>query len=341
MNGIRRIVVAAALLAIGACATPTASTPDAATTLVWPSAPAQPRIAFVRAFSRPEDMGIGKGFLQHLVEVVFGRVQERLIRPMAVTQGEGVIHVADPGAKGIHRFDQRAGRYTLIRAEGGSPLPSPVGLARTSDGSIYVTDSVLAAVFVIKPGTEVATRIAVTDGLKQPTGIAIDPTTRQLYVTDTARHQVNVYDQNGSWQSSFGRRGDGDGEFNFPTLIWRDAAGRILVTDSLNFRTQIFDAQGHFLRKFGRLGDSEGDSPRQKGVATDRHGHIYVVDSLLHALQIFDDSGQLLLTLGGLGQERGDFWLPVGVFVDSDDMIYVADSYNQRVQVFRYLESPT
>lgn len=341
MDRIRRSLVAASLLALGACAAPPATAPDEAATLVWPSAPAPPRIAFVRAISGPEDLGIGKGLWQRVAEWVFGRTQERLIRPMAVTAAGGVVHVADPGAKGVHRFDQQAGRYALVRAEGGAALPSPVGLARANDGSVYVADSLLAAVFVIRPGADVATRLVLEDAPKQPTGLAVDSLTHRLYVTDTARHQVQVYDPDGQLLSSFGRRGRGDGEFNFPTLIWRDGSGRILVTDSLNFRTQIFDAQGRFLGKFGRLGDSEGDSPRQKGVATDSHGHIYVVDSLLHALQVFDGTGQHLLTLGGMGRERGDFWLPVGVFVGNDDTIYVSDSYNQRVQVFRYVGGPT
>jgi DNA-binding beta-propeller fold protein YncE len=341
MASARFNLAALLVLALGACASPPATTPDAATTLVWPSAPAEARVAFVRAFARPEDLGIGKGFFERVVEILFGQTQARLVRPMAVVDVGGVIYVADPGAKGVHRFDQPAGRYALIRGEGGMLLPSPVGLAPGADGSVYVTDSALAAVFVIKPGVEFATRIAVAKDLGQPTGIVFDPVARQLYVVDTARHCVNIYAPDGSLRSSFGRRGTGDGEFNFPTLIWRDAAGRILLTDSLNFRTQILDAQGRFLGKFGRSGDAAGDSPRQKGVATDRRGHVYLVDSLLHAVQIFDESGQFLLSIGGLGREPGDFWLPAGIFVGSDDLIYVADSYNQRVQVFRYVGGPT
>ena len=341
MANARTSVVALLLLALGACASPPATTSDVAATLVWPSAPAQARVVFVRTFARPEDLGIGKGFFERLVEIIFGQTQARLVRPMAVLDIGGVIYVADPGAKGVHRFDQPAGRYDLVRGEGGMPLSSPVGLARGADDSVYVTDSALAAVFVIKPGGAVATRVALAKGLGQPTGVAFDLATQQLYVVDTEQHRVNLYAPDGTLQSSFGRRGTGDGEFNFPTLIWRDAAGRILLTDSLNFRTQIFDARGRFLGKFGRVGDAEGDSPRQKGVATDRHGHVYLVDSLLHAVQIFDESGQFLLSIGGLGREPGDFWLPAGIFIGSNDLIYVADSYNQRVQVFRYVGGPT
>lgn len=333
--------MAVLLLALGACAAPAAITPDAAATLVWPSAPVEARVIFVRSISRPGDLGIVKGFFQRLVEVIFGETQAQLIRPMAVLNVDDVLYVADPGAKGVHRFDRRAGRYDLIRAAGGKQLPSPVGLARGENGGVYVTDSALGDVFLIGAGAEFAVRVPLMQGAGQPTGIAFDAAARRLYVVDTSVHRINVYTPDGSLLSTIGRRGSGDGEFNFPTMLWRSEAGRILVTDSLNFRTQIFDLEGHFIGKFGRAGDGSGDSPRQKGVATDRYGHVYVVDALLHSVQIFDESGRFLLAIGGLGQDHGEFRLPAGIFIGDDDMIYVADSYNQRVQVFRYVGGPT
>ncbi len=328
-------------LALGACAAPAEIKPDATTTLVWPSAPADARVIFVRTISRPGDLGIAKGFFQRFVELIFGETQAQLIRPMAVIDVDNVLYVADPGAKGVHRFDRRAGRYDLIRAAGGTQLPSPVGLARGENGSVYVTDSALGDVFLIARDAKFAVRVSLTASVGQPTGIAFDTAARRLYVVDTSGHRVNVYSPEGGLLATIGRRGGGDGEFNFPTMLWRSASGRILVTDSLNFRTQIFDAEGRFIGKFGRAGDGSGDSPRQKGVATDRYGHVYVVDSLLHGVQIFDESGTFLLSIGGLGQAPGEFRLPAGIFIGDDDTIYVADAYNQRVQVFRYVGGPT
>jgi DNA-binding beta-propeller fold protein YncE len=337
----RRLAMVALFLLLGACAAPIEIKPDATTTTVWPSPPADARVVFVRAISRPGDLGIVKGFFQRVVEFVFGETQAQLIRPMAVIDVDNILYVADPGAKGVHRFDRPAGRYDLIRGSGGTQLPSPVGLARGENGSVYVTDSALGDVFLIERNAKFAARVPLTAGLGQPTGIAFDATSRRLYVADTSGHRVNVYSTDGALLATIGRRGGGDGEFNFPTMIWRTATGKIFVTDSLNFRTQIFDANGGFTGKFGRAGDGSGDSPRQKGVATDRYGHVYVVDALLHGVQIFDESGSFLLSIGGLGQAPGEFRLPAGIFIGDDDTIYVADAYNQRVQVFRYVGGPT
>ena len=338
--GIRASAAFFLALALSACAPPAQTVGDK-TPLVWPAAPDAPRITFVKAFSRPDDLGISRGMFQRLADALFGHDESRMVRPMAVVAAGDIIYVADPGAKGVHRFDQKNGRYDLIHATGGTALVSPVGLALGDAGEVYVSDSALAQVFVIRSSAKEATPLSLGSPLVQPTGIAFDAAKGRLFVVDTGAHRVNVFSRDGSLESSFGQRGTAEGEFNYPTLIWRTPQGRLYVTDSLNFRIQSFDASGRFMAKFGGLGDVTGDLPRQKGVATDGYGHIYVVDSLFHAIQIFDDTGRFLLSVGGLGQERGEFRLPTGLFIGPDDKIYVADSFNGRVQVLRYIGGAT
>lgn len=309
--------------------------------LVWPAPPDTPRIAFVRAFSRPAELGIGRGLAERLQALLLGDRDTRMVRPMAVAVVRGVIYVADPGVQAVHRFDPAGDRYALVRGPGGTPLPSPVGLAEGAGGEVYVTDSRLGGVFVIRPDAEAAAPLALDTAPRQPTGIAFDPDGRRLLVVDTAAHQILAYGPDLRLMARIGTGGNGPGEFNHPTALWRDPSGRLYVTDPLNFRIQILDADGTFLAAIGRAGDSPGDSPRPKGVATDRDGHVFVVDALLHSVQIFDEAGRFLLPVGQQGQDRGEFWLPAGVFVSGDGHIYVADSYNRRVQVLRYIGGPT
>ncbi|MDH5737064.1 MAG: 6-bladed beta-propeller [Gammaproteobacteria bacterium] len=310
--------------------------------LFWPPAPAQARITFVTAISRPEDLGIGKGFFQWLSEVFTGEAANQLVKPMAVTVTEdNIVFVADPGVEGVHRFNPGHSEYHLIRREGNKPLPSPVALAIGANGQVYVSDSQLDTVFRIDPGSEFATPLALKATLKHPTGLAWLNESGQLLVVDTWSHDIKVFNADGSLYGTLGKRGEAPGQFNYPTHIWPYNEEHLLVTDSLNFRVQIVDYQGNFIHAFGQQGNASGNLSRPKGIAADQQGHIYVVDALLHAMQIFDAQGQLLLPVGHQGSGAGEFWLPAGIFIDKQNMIYIADSYNKRILVFRYLGDTT
>ena len=328
------LLAAATLLA--ACAAPPEkpTAPDAS--LVWPAPPAPPRIAYAGSFSGPDDLGIRRGFFRRLADALFGADDERLIRPMSVVEVGDLLYVADPGARGVHRFDRGAGRHDLLGGPRRSALPSPIGLAVGPGGEVYATDSALRQVFVIRPGVAEAEPLPLEVQPGQPTGIAWDAGQERLLVVDTRHHRIEAFSPDGRYLGSIGRRGDGPGEFNYPTFLWRMPDGRLLVTDSLNFRVQVLEADGRPRNRFGRPGDGTGDIARHKGIATDRHGHVILADALFHAIQIFDGEGTLLLSIGAQGRNPGEFWLPAGVFVGADDTIYVADAYNQRVQMFRY-----
>lgn len=335
------IAVSFALL-LSACApVPTAPERENTGIRVWPAAPEQARIRFEYSFNRPEDLGIKKGFFRSLGEFFMGATDLGLVRPMAVVESNGIIYVSDPGASGIHRFDTRRRHHSIIRRANNQALPSPVGLARGPGDLIYLTDSDLAQVFVIRPGASFAEPVNIRHELKQPTGIAVDRHNGNLYIADTAEHQIVVLTQNGELVRKIGKRGNKSATFNFPTMLWRDAHGHLLVTDSLNFRIQRFDAAGKFIGSFGKPGDATGYLSRPKGIATDAFGHIYVVDALFHALQIFDQQGTLLLYLGRQGNSPGEFWLPNGIYINEKQTIYIADSHNQRIQVFRYIGKQT
>lgn len=334
----RTLLIIVASVFISTCASMnTTQSSNSLVKPVWPTPPAVARISFEMAFSTPQELGLKKSFWQWLGDVVFGDDETRMVRPMdVVTVDSQLIYVADPGVRGIHRFDMRDNSYQLIQGENGLELPSPVALATDGKGNVYFSDSRLAQLFVIRKASEYAQVVELDTAVQQPTGLAVNEVNGDIYLVDTAQHQVLIFNQSGKLKKRFGQRGTNMGEFNYPTLIWKNK-NTLYITDSLNFRIQAFNLSGKYQSSFGEAGQSSGNQSRPKGVAVDSAGHVYVVDALLNNVQLFDAEGQFLMTIGEQGQKPGQFWLPSGIHISAQQKIYVADSYNRRVQVFSYI----
>ncbi len=304
--------------------------------LRWPLPPEPERIAYVGSLSSGDDLPAARRSLARLTSWMAGRKPRNMVKPIAVAKNSrDLLVVADPAIPTVHFFDLRRNRYDRLSRKVASRILSPVGVAVADDGTVFVSDSVKAKVFVLRGPDEIERVIGETV-LQRPTGLALSASGTRLYVVDTLAGQVVVFDREGREIGRFGARGTGPGSLNFPTYVAVAPDGRVLVSDSLNFRVQVFSPDGRYLGAFGRPGNAAGTFTRPKGIGVDRLGHVYVVDAAFENVQMFDDQGHLLLAFGSSGTGAGQFTLPAGIWVDQrDDTIWVADSYNQRVQAFR------
>lgn len=305
------------------------------TPLIWPSPPEPARISYYKSIETPADIGATKGFFQRIAELLLGPKTDDIIKPYGVTvDSTGRIIVADTALKRVHIFDEAKKKYSYIEEAGDAQLQSPIAAAVDGEDNIYVTDSLNPGVYAFSRRGKFLFEIP---GLGRPTGIAVDKKAGRLYVSDTQRHVVEVYDLKGKSIMTIGGHGEGPGQFNFPVDLFVDVKGDLYVVDTMNFRIQIFGPGGKFQTMFGRHSDGSGDFGRPKGISVDSEGNIYVADALFDTIQIFDRNGNFLLNFGALGRQVGFFWLPSGMFIDETDKIYIADSYNKRIQIFDYL----
>ena len=304
--------------------------------LVWPNPPEAPRIKYLRSLSRIDEFGnSGKSWL----DTLFGdELSGTMAKPYGVsTDKEGRVYVTDSGQGAVWIFDEKNKKVSFLGTSGQGKLNQPIGIAVDQRGTVFVSDVKLNRVYGFDKGGKLAVAIGQKDELANPSGLALDQASGRLYVADPRAHKIRVYSStDGKFLFEFGKRGENDGEFNFPTnLFIRN--GKLYVTDTGNFRIQIFDLEGKFLKKLGEVGDGPGQLARPRGVATDSEGHIYVVDAAFDNFQIFDEEGRLYLFVGAAGHRPGYFWLPAGIHIDDQDKIYIVDSYNRRVQVFQYM----
>lgn len=307
--------------------------------LVWPQAPDTARVEWVGAICSAADIERAHGFGQGVAELLFGKQDSSMVKPVAVSKNRaGLLAVADPGVPTVHFFDLENKKYYRPKRKYAELLPSPVGVAVADDGLTYVADSITSEILVFDSRGGLARRFG-AGILKRPTGVALNAAQDKIFIVDTLSNSMFSFDREGNQLRETGERGEGPGQFNFPTFIGAAPQDALCVSDSLNFRVQVVKEDGTPLRSIGQLGDGAGSFSRPKGVATDTSGHLYVVDAAFENIQVFDSEGALLLAIGGSGSGPGEFCLPAGLCIDSSNTIWVADSYNRRIAVFRLLEN--
>jgi DNA-binding beta-propeller fold protein YncE len=318
--------------------------------LMWPPEPEVPRYMYAGQllgeanFRRPEAGAVEglRGVLRWVVGLIVGESKPvELQRPQSGAVDEaGRIYVTDVSRQAVYVFDPVGGRLDVWeKAEGLANFATPVAVA-VANGVAYVSDAELGIVARIDARADAhgSPQSSLGRGiLKRPTGLALDAQRGEIYVSDTASHDIKVLDLSGALKRVLGRRGEGEGEFNYPTHL-AFAGGQLYVTDTMNSRIQVLDgASGRVTRSFGARGLYVGNLVRPKGVAVDSEGNVYVVESYHDHLLVFDRLGRFLMGIGGLGAESGKFYLPAGVWTDRLNRVFVADMFNGRVVMFQHL----
>lgn len=348
-----RAALAAAVLALAGCADThqvmrTEPDPVAGRTApVWPAAPEQARYRYAGQLLGEQNYAPdhaqardgARQLLHWLVGLVGGEEAPlTLKRPMSgATDASGRVFVSDIGNHAIFVFDPAFGKLQVWdRALERLGFVTPVGIALGANGQLLVADAELGQVFRLdrdgKPLGGFGKGILV-----RPAGLARDPVRGRLYVADSHAHDIKVFDDAGRLLQVIGRRGEGEGELNYPTHL-AFGGGLLYVADSINARVVLFDADGHSAGTLGRRGLLVGQLTRPKGVALDGRGQVYVVESMHDHLLVFNGARQFLMPIGGTGKDIGQFYLPAGAWSDGAGRIYVADMFNGRVVMFQLLE---
>jgi DNA-binding beta-propeller fold protein YncE len=303
--------------------------------LVWPSPPDRARIRHIQTISSLESLQSKKGFFSKLLSFFTGDESSPrwLTQPVGIAVSpDGRLVIADPGAQCIHIINTVKKEYDFIAETKFGKFVSPVGVAFSRDGRLFVSDSQTGT--IIEFNSDFDARKEIKTSLNHPTGMTIVGDT--LYVAHTGDHAIALFDLDGNFLSSMGRRGNGKGEFNYPiALAARDS---LYVVDAMNYRIETLDRRGQYGSMFGRQGNIAGRFASPKSIALDSDGNIYVTDALMDNVQIFDAGGRLLQIVGRHGSANGEFLSPGGIAVDRSDRIYVVETLNKRIQVFQYIK---
>jgi sugar lactone lactonase YvrE len=212
-------------------------------------------------------------------------------------------------------------------------LVKPYGVAVSSSGKIYVSDTGSRRVFVFdaerKQVTFIGDRGAVQ--LAKPTGIAVDASGR-IFVADATLNRIFAFAPDGTLVLAIGH----DGELDNPAGIAIDGERqRVYVADSTKHRVFCYSTvDGSPVLAIGRRGGEPGEFNFPTNLFVDGQGRLFVADTLNFRVQAFDADGKLLSVFGTLGDTPGSFNRPKGIGVDGEGHIYVADTSFNNFQIF-------
>lgn len=346
-GGIRRSSVLLGILTLiviaAGCSTPIISPEATSQQVRWPPSPDEARYVYETSLRSNRDIEIldTEGLLKRAL-VGDTRPIVTMRKPYGVAARGGRVYVTDTLLNRVHAFDIPRRRYFQFGFRREGTLQNPLGIAIDNDGRVYVADSEARRVVIYDALGLYLGSVGSPDELDRPTGIAVTPEGKRIYVVDTGgidsdRHRLVVYSSDGETIFTIGRRGTASGEFNLPTDADVDNAGNLYVLDAGNFRIQVFDTSGLFLREWGGVGTGFGRFARPRALSVDTKGLIYVSDSSFANVQVFDSQGRLLLPVGNKHRQDGPgrLALPAGIANDETGRLYVVDQLFRKVEVLR------
>ncbi|MBI9016642.1 MAG: SMP-30/gluconolactonase/LRE family protein [Phycisphaerae bacterium] len=168
----------------------------------------------------------------------------------------------------------------------------------------------------------------------KPVGLKFGPD-GNLYVADTHYHRVLIYNVDGELINQFGKYGEEDGSFIYPTDVAFSPDGRIYVSEyGGNDRVSVFNSQCEFLFSFGSYGQNEGQFMRPAAMEIDADNNLlYIADACNHRIAVYDFDGNLQRYFGSLGTKPGKIRYPYDICLINNKLA-VCEYGNNRLQVF-------
>ena len=206
----------------------------------------------------------------------------------------------------------------------------PRGVAVSIDGHILVTDN-----HQLQKLTETGISVGMVGDmscgngqctLNLPAGIAVHPTTGQIFVADSGNNRIQVFNNNLTFShtitSKIWKR------FSQPCDVALDRDGCLYVADFGNNCIAKLTTEGQFLARFGSAGHAPGQLYWPASIAVSNN-FVYVCERCNRRVSIFDTDGNFLNCFGG------EFDSPQGIAVDASGInLYVSDISLNTLSIF-------
>ena len=256
---------------------------------------------------------------------------------LAVTDN-GQIIVCERTGHCVTVIDIKDGRKVRSfdsHGNGRGQLSSPEDIAITSKGTLLVTDCGNDRIQEFTMDGECISCVGSKGNgplqFSNPTGIAVNKTTGQVYVADCGNHRVQVLNADLTFSHMFGSLGSGQGQFLYPRGIAIDSQGLVYVADSDNHRIQQFTPKGKHLFSFGTKGSAPGQITCPLDIAIDDYDLLYICEGRPnYRVSVFTTTGEFVHCFG-----KDQVGIPYRSAFDKCGYLYVSDySRKHDIKIF-------
>jgi predicted CXXCH cytochrome family protein len=270
-------------------------------------------------------------------------IEDNFNQPSSVvTAADGTLFVLDSMNRRVAVFSDDGQKLFDIRPNKAIPDFYQATGITWSQGFLYIADSKNQRILEITDKGEFSRVIKLPDiefnkveldkkaiPLKSPVPVAVSIFDQSLFYSDRANHRfclINLVDMSSTFCT--GKRGEQNGEFQFPFQIGIDSDGFLHIVDVVNGRVQLFNQRGEYYSQIGRFGLDQLYRPN--GIALDPLGYSYISDAYLGVISVFREGRYF----GRLKDEDGHivkFKSPSSLWYDSKGLYVIDGLQNQLV----------
>lgn len=289
--------------------------------VVFPPAPARPRVQLLATLSDATS-GVTRGAFDRFVT---GRTEGKP-RPIAEATALGLqrgqVFVCDAERGAIEVVDLRHQASRAVKGRGESRLVHPSAIAFSPRGRRFVGDVGRGGVLTYDGNGVYDGLLEAPEGERVPARArtALATSDEHLFVADPTGHAVLVFDVEGrEHQATFTWPGPAHDLF-FPVALAPGRSSTLWVADLQRGAVHQFSPRGELLQSLGRRGDGPGEFRRPSAVAVDATGRVFVADERRHDVQAFDDAGRALFAFGGPSEGWAGLDTPTAVLIDDEHL---------------------
>jgi len=149
-----------------------------------------------------------------------------------------------------------------------------------------------------------------------------------VYICDESNHRIQVFDENGKYLRTLGRRGNGPTDLLNPNALAFDIQGNLVISDSMNFRVQLLRPEGKYFDSF-KCGNTRISSiktaHKKNEILMYSHMKTFVSRKLLY---VFDKKGKIIREIGEYVDDSKEPGEASGISftLDENDDIYTVHS---------------